>query len=72
MEKTKGNQLISERMRDIGISSNQLSLLSGVSNAHLRQILEGLTRDPSPFCGASSPEEIIPATPTAMITPIII
>ncbi len=46
MEKTKGNQLISERMRDIGISSNQLSLLSGVSNAHLRQILEGVTRRP--------------------------
>lgn len=33
-------------MRDIGISSNQLSLLSGVSNAHLKQILEGLTRRP--------------------------
>lgn len=38
--------IISERLKEIGMTVNQLSCLSGLKNSHLRQIIDGITRNP--------------------------
>ncbi len=42
----EGDKMMLERLKEIGMTVNQLSLLSGVRNSHLKQILNGYTRRP--------------------------
>jgi hypothetical protein len=38
--------IISERLKEIGMTVNQLSCLSGVKNSHLKQIIDGIIQNP--------------------------